>query len=78
MNGSPNDLGDLLRAGVEHARAAVILSTRKPTAGGNPGEHPILLKLKLRAGGNLGERPILLKVVERAGGDPDEHPNLPK
>jgi hypothetical protein len=33
--GSPVDMGDLLRAGVETARAAIILSTKKPTAGGN-------------------------------------------
>ena len=32
MAGSPNDLSDLLRAGVEGARAAIILNTRKPAA----------------------------------------------
>ena len=32
VNGSPQDMGDLLRAGVETARTAVVLSTRKPAA----------------------------------------------
>lgn len=32
VNGNPNDLSDLLRAGVETARAAVVLSTKRPQA----------------------------------------------